>query len=295
MAVVNQDRIFDAITTAQTMPLQQVGNLGGSLYARSIELDIFATGMWTLDIQGRTSTRATWHPISYYRTNVDGAGVLSHASLIVSWGASEPQQYVIPNPPLYVQLVATPGSGALTVDGSYHTESLGEGADYISGSAAPGGTGGTGGAGAAGSLTDSLAGLAGRLDQLIALFGGGNGDPIGPLNRLPVDLAKLPAPDDPLPVIATVFTAPGGDQLTGTGTAQQPISVPCKLVRFKCDPANSTTIFLGAASTVTTAGLHALWAGGSSDDTGWIQADNVNRFWYIAASGSPIIYYWTMN
>lgn len=120
--MVKHDTVFNAISATATKELQSVGDLGGTLYARSIILEINggSTPDWTLDIQGKASPEATYHNIDYFRIDQGGAQSVAIAQLAVNWTTA--QHYVIPNPPPFVQLVATRTGGTLTVYSAFSSE-----------------------------------------------------------------------------------------------------------------------------------------------------------------------------
>jgi hypothetical protein len=67
--------------------------------------------------------------------------------------------------------------------------------------------------------------------------------------------------------------------VSGTATPIQFPSLECKMVRFKAHPANNEDFYLGVEG-VTDFPLDA------GDDTGWINAYNLNQFYYSNVSGT---------
>lgn len=66
---------------------------------------------------------------------------------------------------------------------------------------------------------------------------------------------------------------------SGTASATQFPSQECKMVRFKAHPDNNEDFYLGVEG-VTPFPLNA------GDDTGWVNAYNLNQFYYSNVSGT---------
>ena len=94
--------------------------------------------------------------------------------------------------------------------------------------------------------------------------------------------------------LATVATG----ERAGSVAAVQLATVTAKYVRFKArmgNPGviwigNSNAVTVGAGTTTTTCGF-PLWAG---EDTGWLPASNLNKFWIICANATDHLTYMVM-
>jgi len=77
--------------------------------------------------------------------------------------------------------------------------------------------------------------------------------------------------------------------VTGTSSAiVQFADNECKMTRFKADPDNNETFFLGEAG----AG-YCVFPLDAGDDTGWVATSNLDRYTYQNASGTAeSLYYW---
>lgn len=74
----------------------------------------------------------------------------------------------------------------------------------------------------------------------------------------------------------------------GTTTAQMP-NVPCSRVNIKALGTNSTNIYIGGANVTIPAGTTDTTSGitlDAGEETGWMNVDNLNRFWMITDSNS---------
>ena len=76
--------------------------------------------------------------------------------------------------------------------------------------------------------------------------------------------------------------------VSGTASAVQFPTGSALQIRFKADPDNAEDFFIGNESNQ----LFPLDAG---DDTGWILADNLNKFYYSNVSGSAEYLYWWLQ
>ena len=83
-------------------------------------------------------------------------------------------------------------------------------------------------------------------------------------------------------------------EIVGSATAAQMPNIPCKRVKFKAVIGNAGNVYIGASgvtkvdgATDTTTGLE-LDAG---EDSGWIEVNNLNRFYYICDNaGDDLVY-----
>ena len=84
-----------------------------------------------------------------------------------------------------------------------------------------------------------------------------------------------------------------GEIQGGTTAAQLP-NVPCVKVLFKAQSGNSTNVYLGGANVTIPDGVTDETSGltlDAGEETGWIQIDNLNRFWMITdANGDDLSY-----
>lgn len=89
-----------------------------------------------------------------------------------------------------------------------------------------------------------------------------------------------------LPGQATAYTTVVTGEIGGGTAAAVCGTAACKLIRFKASGDNAGTVYLGAGTAMTkadgttdaTTGLQLR----PGDDTGWIPADNLSRFFRIA-------------
>jgi hypothetical protein len=73
--------------------------------------------------------------------------------------------------------------------------------------------------------------------------------------------------------------------LTGSASAASFPALPCLMVKFKADPANTPVVFLGVVG-------NANWPMSAGDDTGWVACNNLNDFAY---RNSGTIHYWVQG
>ena len=76
-------------------------------------------------------------------------------------------------------------------------------------------------------------------------------------------------------------------KITGSANALRLMSGSAHMIRFKADPGNIGTFFIGNDAT------HCFFPLDAGDDTGWGSAENTNRYGHINSSGSvDFLYYW---
>lgn len=74
--------------------------------------------------------------------------------------------------------------------------------------------------------------------------------------------------------------------VTGTATAIQFPNFATERLRFKANPANTETIYIGTSEV-------NMWPLAAGDDTGWILADNFNDYWHKGGTGTVNhLHYW---
>lgn len=97
-----------------------------------------------------------------------------------------------------------------------------------------------------------------------------------------------------------VYDEPFSGQLAGSTTAAQLPNIPARLVKFKAQYGNSGKVYLGTSSGVTKAA-----GGGASasndettgyqlaggDETGWLEVDNLSRYWLICDNATDNLTY----
>ena len=78
--------------------------------------------------------------------------------------------------------------------------------------------------------------------------------------------------------------------LTGTGSAQQMPDNSARTVFIRGAKANTTTLYIGSANSVTAAGAGAVVVDLQPGEGIFMDIKNSNMLWYIAASASPVAY-----
>lgn len=78
-------------------------------------------------------------------------------------------------------------------------------------------------------------------------------------------------------------------KITGSVAAIQFSSGTCHMIRFKADPANVGTFFIGNDAT------HCFFPLDAGDDTGWNPAREMAELWYSNPSGTLDYLYWWLK
>lgn len=112
--------VFNAITATQTIVLEDIAGLEGISKAGFILLEVVGatSPSWTLDIQGRASASGTYTNLDYHRVWATPRTITAAQISITN---TTRRFYAIPNPPPFVQLVATRTAGTLTILAYYTT------------------------------------------------------------------------------------------------------------------------------------------------------------------------------
>lgn len=119
-----QGTVFDAIEATTTVELTSTTLPSFVELAHHLLLEVVGDGSanYALDIQGRVSPDGTYTNLDYIEIEKAGAAALSTSQLTVN--DTTTRFYLVPNPPRFVQLVATRSAGALTVIVSGSTQPL---------------------------------------------------------------------------------------------------------------------------------------------------------------------------
>ena len=115
--------VAEAIVVTTTYELQDVAE-GWHQDAMALSLEGFgdATANWTVAIQGKYHPSSTYANIDYIQTAQAGASQLKNLTLTVNDTTS--RTYTVPNPPPFMQVVATRTAGALTLRGWFNSTPL---------------------------------------------------------------------------------------------------------------------------------------------------------------------------
>jgi hypothetical protein len=77
--------------------------------------------------------------------------------------------------------------------------------------------------------------------------------------------------------------------VTGTTSGVQFPDQPCYMFRVKAGEDNSDTVFIGGSVNTCTYPL------GAGDETGWVEAENLNSLYYRVATGTNYVHWWVQR
>ena len=112
--VVSTFTVFDNIAATTTTELHTISGQHASRYAASILLEVVgaSTPNWTLDIQGKVHPSGTYANLDYFEIWQGTPQGLSSAQKTVN--DTTRRFYLVPNPPQFVQIIATRTAGTPT-------------------------------------------------------------------------------------------------------------------------------------------------------------------------------------